>query len=96
MAKESDPFGYVTYVFELLDKEEIERLDTKYIMCTRWPNWDHRELKLFEEGYLSFKVMQAGIDKWFDGSNFVPYKYTNIQFERFLEKLGDEKHEFKM
>lgn len=96
MAKENDSLGYTTYVFEILDEDDKKNLDTKYIMCTRWPNWDHRELKIGEIGYLSFKVIQAGIDKWFDGSSFIPYKYTNIQFERFIDKKEDVKTKFKM
>lgn len=76
--------GYVTYVFECLDKEIIK--ETKYIMCTRFPNWDHRKIELDEIGYLNFFEIRAGIDKWFDGSKMIPYNYSNIQFIKFVAK----------
>ena len=49
ICQQQDSLDYTTYVFEILDSEEIERLGYKYIMCTRWPNWDHRELLNGEE-----------------------------------------------
>ena len=52
VAKEIDTLGYVTYVFECLDKEVIE--NTRYIMCTRYPNWEHRSINIGEIGYLNF------------------------------------------
>ena len=39
VAQETDSEKYVTYVFELLDPDEIAKLETKYMMCVRWPNW---------------------------------------------------------
>ena len=54
VAQETDSEKYVTYVFELLDPDEIAKLETKYMMCVRWPNWEHRDLKLGEVGYLSY------------------------------------------
>ena len=44
IAKEIDTLGYTTYVFECLDKEIIN--DTNYIMCTRYPNWNHRIINI--------------------------------------------------
>lgn len=96
VAQETDSFNYTTYVFKLLDDDECDRLETKYIMCVRWPNWDHRELFISDEGYLSINLIEAGIDKWYDGSTFIPYKYTNIQFNKFLDKVEDKHYEFKM
>lgn len=91
-----DSLDYTTYVFELLDNTDINLLNEKYIMCTRWPNWDHRELRNGEIGYLSFSEIIAGEDKWFDGTNFIPYKYTTIQFNRFIEEQKQYKNEFKL
>lgn len=92
LAQETDGQNYTTYVFKVLDGNRF----TKYIMCTRWPNWDHRVLNNGEIGYLSYKEIIAGIDKWFDGTNFIPYKYSNIAFERFVSKPKDETYDFKM
>ena len=45
LCQDADSQGYITYVFELLESEEMNRLGTKYVMCVRWPNWDHRVTK---------------------------------------------------
>jgi len=90
VASESDTLGYITYVFECLDSDVAK--ETRYIMCTRFPNWDHREIKIGEVGYLNFFEIRAGIDKWFDGNKMIPYNYNNIQFIKFIEKK--EPHKF--
>lgn len=90
VAKQEDSMGYVTYVFECLDKEIIK--ETKYIMCTRFPNWDHRKIELDEIGYLNFFEIRAGIDKWFDGNKMIPYNYSNIQFIKFIAKKDQNKY----
>lgn len=84
VAKERDNMDYTTYVFECLDKEIIKQ--TKYIMCVRYPNWNCREIKLGEIGYLRFNEIIAGVDTWFDGEKQVPYKYNDVQFLKFIEK----------
>lgn len=55
-------------------------------MVTRWPNWQHRDLKLGEKGFLEYKEVQAGIDTWWDGEKFIPYNYSNIIFIKFIEE----------
>ena len=94
VAKEEDGLGYVTYVFECLDKEVIK--DTRYIMCTRYPNWEHRKIDLDEVGYLNFVEIRAGIDKWFNGKDMIPYNYNNIQFIKFIKKPRIQNHEYIM
>lgn len=89
LVKETDPQNYTTYVFQCLD-EEIAK-DTKYIMCTRWPNWDHRRIEIGEVGYLSVTEIRAGIDQWYDGTKMIPYNYSNIQFNKFIEKKQPHK-----
>lgn len=97
LAQQVDTLGYTTYVFKVLDSEDVALLGTRYIMCVRWPNWECRQLKNGESGYLDFKEVRAGIDTWYDGSRQIPYKYTNIIFERFIEIQADEvKENFKM
>ena len=94
LASEEDSFGYITYVFECLDEDVIK--ETRYIMCTRYPNWDHRKIEIGEIGFLNFFEIKAGIDKWYDGKNFVPYRYNNIQFIKFIEKPDKKSHKFIM
>lgn len=92
LAEEEDTMNYITYVFECLD-DEIKK-QTKYLMCVRWPNWDHRTIELGEIGYLNFEEIRAGITMWYDGDKMIPYKYNNIQFIKFVSKK--EKFEYKM
>ena len=91
VAKEVDILGYVTYVFENLEEDAIK--ESKYILCTRWPNWEHRKIDIDEVGYLNVVEIRAGIDKWFDGKNMIPYNYNNIQFIKFVKK--PEKKDYK-
>lgn len=94
VAKEVDTLGYITYVFECLDKEVIEC--SRYIMCTRYPNWNHRSIDIGEKGYLNFVEIKAGIDKWFDGKDMVPYNYNGIQFIKFVRKSEPQEHKYVM
>lgn len=89
---EEDFGGYITYVFLVLD-EEIRKC-TKYIMCTRFPNWNTKILKKGDIGYLHFEERQAGIDKWFDGQNFIPYQYNSVQFMKFVSKTNESNEEY--
>ena len=59
-------------------------------MCTRFPNWNHRELEIGEIGYLEFVEIKAGDDTWFDGATKIPYRYNMIQFIRFIEQQDEE------
>ena len=96
VAKQIDIGEYVTYVFEVVEEEERKRLSTKYIMCTRYPNWNHGTIDEGEVGYLDFEEVRAGIDKWFDGEKMVYYNYNNIQFNKFVPKSAKDKHEYIM
>lgn len=79
-----DPTGYTTYIFKNIDAN-VSFL-YKYIMCTRYPNWEHRGLKIGEEGFLTYQPVVEGIDKWFDGYNLVPYKFSANRFINFINK----------
>ena len=89
-----EPTGYTTYIFKNLD--ESASFLYKYVMCTRYPNWEHRGLKIDEEGFLTYQPVNEGIDKWFDGYNLVPYKFSANRFINFInkpnEKLTDNKY----
>ena len=94
VADEHNPLGYITYVFKCL--EEDMKKQTPYILCTRYPNWQTRELKLGEVGYLEFEEIRAGMDKWFDGNTMIPYKYNMIQFIRFIAKKEEKDEEYRI
>lgn len=85
---------YTHYVFECLD-EEIKK-QTKYVMCTKHPNWESKPLKLGEVGYVHIEERRAGIDKWYDGINFIPYRYDDVQFMKFIPKPIEEDYKFIM
>lgn len=81
-----EELGYRTLIFEDLEYKDS---DLKYITCVLFPNWNQGPMKVGDEGYLQIKYISAGVDKWFDGKTFVPYKYTNIQFLKFVKSQSD-------
>lgn len=81
VAESSDSMGYINYVFENL---EFQDYDYKYMMCVRFPNWNQNHIDIEDEGYVTVRYVREGIDKWFDGTEFVVYKYTNIIFLKFV------------
>ena len=80
-AKYIDIGGYITYVFENLNYQD---LDDQYIMCVRFPNWNQAPFKIDDIGYVTIRYVREGIDKWYDGKEFVTYKYTNLVFLKFI------------
>ncbi len=83
LAEFEDGMGYITYVFE---RFEYDNLDNKYIMCVRFPNWNQGPINLGDVGYISVRYVEGGVDKWYDGTNFVPYKEPNIIFLKFIHE----------
>ena len=86
LVKEHDLGGYTTYVFENLDDASFGH---KYLMLTRWPNWQCRNIDVGEVGYVTYKEVIAGQDTWWDGTNFIPYNYTNVVFIKFVKEKPD-------
>lgn len=80
--------GYTTLIFEDLEYKDP---DFKYITCTMFPNWDQEIMNIGDIGFLRIKYITAGKDTWFDGKNFIPYKYTNIQFLKFIKMRKQNK-----
>lgn len=91
VARDSDPMGYINYVFENL---EYDSIDNHYIMCVRFPNWEQSSMDIDDVGYVHIKYVEAGISKWYDGNEFTPYKQDNIVFIKFIHEkkkfVGDE------
>ena len=85
VASELDSLGYITYVFEYLEQDR--RTLSPYLMCIRWPNWEHKHLDLGEIGYVEYKEIREGIDTWFDGNKLVPYRYSTVQFIKFINHI---------
>lgn len=83
IALREDIGGYIVYVFEII---EGKLPYDKYIMCTRFPNWECPFIQINDVGFLKYKEVEAGKDKWFDGYNYIPYKYTGIHFIDFVYK----------
>lgn len=94
VAKDRDVQNYTTYVFKCLE-DDVASI-SRYIMCVRYPNWEHRKVNLGEKGFLSFEEVRAGIDTWFNGNTMVPYKYNAIQFLKFITLPETESHEYVM
>ena len=94
LASEEKALGYITYVFECL--EEDVRKETRYVMCVRYPNWDHCKIEIGDVGFLNVNRVRAGIDKWFDGNKLISYKYDAIQFIKFIKKKEKKTHKFVM
>jgi len=83
VAKRTDLMGYITYVFE-----NLEPLDSslKYIMCVRFPNWNEGYIKCEDIGFVTVRYVQAGEDTWFNGTEYMPYRKTDIHFLKFVEE----------
>ena len=81
-----DIAGYTTYVFQILDQDRTYLVESDYLMCVRYPNWDSPEIKKGDKGYLEVKEVNAGIDQWFDGNNMNYYKYDDIIFYKFIKE----------
>jgi len=90
LAQHDEPGGYTVYVFENLD---FDKLYDKYVMCTRFPNWQCDELNIGDTGFLKFREVEGGIDCWYDSisDTNVPYKYTNIHFLDFVREQAPTK-----
>lgn len=90
VAKEHDLLGYITYVFKCL--ESNIPFGHQYIMMTRLPNWNHKNIDIGEIGYVEYEEIHAG-EKWYnpqDGT-YVPYRYTNIYFVKFVKEADNSK-----
>ncbi len=70
---------YTTYVFKNLDADG-------YVMCTQCPNWDISQLDIGQEGFLTYKFVQAGRDSFYNAkdSKFYAYQYTANYFQDFV------------
>lgn len=93
LVKEENLGGYITYVFQNMDKESYD-LD-KYVMCTRFPNWEVQSFKEGDIGFLHYKDIIAGRDTWYSPRDgvFYAYNYNGIQFLNFIKHDRDKRKE---
>lgn len=91
VASELDLMGYQTLVFENL--EPNPPFGKHYVMCVRFPNWNHREVEEGEIGYLTYNEVIAGRDGWYDSTtnSFIPYNYSNLIFIKFVQEVDSSK-----
>lgn len=87
VAKQKEYGGYTTYVFE---NEQPDSLFSRYITCTRYPNWDEHEPEYNKLGFISLDEHVAGKDSWYDGKEKVMYKYDHIQFIKFVPEPSSD------
>lgn len=82
-AESALPLGYTLYVFQNLDYKYLEE---KYITLVRFPNWNNNSFSIDEEGYVHFKIVEAGKDLWYNNKEerFQYYNYTNCIFLEFI------------
>ena len=80
---QEDAGGYITYVFENMNYTNIY---DQYVMCVRFPNWNCCFPSIGDIGYLKYREVEAGEDKWYDSATgtFIPYKYSDIHFLNFI------------
>lgn len=93
VAVEKDFGGYVNYIFKLERESSKDLFITGLVRCVQFPNWDHRLLKLGEEGYIEMALISEGVDQYYDGSKMCVYNQTHIQFIKFISlpsKLCDK------
>ena len=83
-AIQNDVNGYVIYVFKILEDNECQLLGYKNLTCVRFPNWECRELKIGDMGYVNFEFRRAGIDCWYNGEELIPYRNNIVQFMNFI------------
>lgn len=88
LVKKEGTMGYWVYIFKNLETEDMYK---KYIMCTRFPNWEHSFIKEGSIGYLTYEEHYAGISQWYDGTQLQYYKYTGVQFISFIDKPKENK-----
>lgn len=79
---------YTVYVFQVLDKDEIELHKSKYIMCTKFPNWNSTSIDLDSIGYLQTMTVTAGEDTYYSNKTTTAYNYSFCQFMTFIPEVN--------
>lgn len=91
VGKQEDSMGYIKYVFKAIHACYFE-----YILCTRFPNWGSPPIEINDKGYLTYRKVRAGKDEWFNGEDFIPYRYTGTHFLSFVPELENKDYEYHL
>lgn len=85
----NDVGGYIVYVFRNLFPKSNE---DKFIMCTRFPNWNCSDLQIGDIGFVKVQQVEAGKNSWYDidQGKLVPYNYSGIHFLDFVYEKPKE------
>ena len=86
-------FGYITYVFKYLLPEDVKRYKDEIVICTRYPNWQCKNILEGEVGFVEIEVVRAGIDEYFDGEKMVKFRNNAKRFIKFVPKTHEENEE---
>lgn len=79
---------YTNYVFKNL---EPTKWDNVFFLCTRYPRWEHRELKKGEIGFVTFTEVKAGEEYYNHITKEVDvYNHSHIRFDKFIDKKSEE------
>lgn len=75
--------NYILYIVENLN---YNSWDNQYLLCVRYPNWEHRTLKEGETGYLTYTTIKSG-EAYLSNitGNIEYYKHSHIRFDKFIE-----------
>ncbi len=92
LEKEEDLMGYQILVFKNLNKAPFGH---EYCMTTVFPNWESRVPEKGEIGFLSYEIVFAGIDTYYDRDtdSILKYNYNNIIFKKFVKKVDKIKQD---
>lgn len=92
--EQEDTNGFIYYIFENL---ESNSWDNRFLMVTRYPNWEWGFPKVNQEGFLVYTEL-------FEGSEYYDYKcdkmskiqQSHIRFEKFFNEPIKEDQTYKL
>jgi len=70
---------YTVYIFKNLDTD-------RYLACTKCPNWNTSEIDIGQQGFLTYKFVEAGKDSWInkETGEYISYQYSANYFLEFI------------
>lgn len=74
--------GYITYIFENL---ESTSWTNKYILVTRYPNWEDSFPNIGDVGYITYSEIICG-EEYFNTrtQKYEKYQSTHFRYDKFL------------
>lgn len=89
VAKECDILNYHNLVFKTL--EENYPFGHRYTLVVVFPNWESRIPIIGETGYLTYDVVEGGVDTYYDRNidAIVKYNFSNLIFKKFVKETDN-------